>query len=119
MSKTLDVLLVVLMLGAAAWTFGQKYQAEAVEHQISLLDRKIALEKETIQLLDADWSLLNQPNRLEQLAKAFQDTLKLDPTDPEQIVEPNQLPSPPVPVVLPDEHKPHDRFAAVDRSKSR
>ena len=53
-SKTLDVLLVLIMLAGAAWTFGQKYQAEAVEHQIALLDRKIALEKETIQLLDAD-----------------------------------------------------------------
>lgn len=119
MSKTLDVLLVILMLGAAAWTFGQKYQAESVEHQIALLDRKIALEKETIQLLDADWSLLNQPNRLEQLAKSFQDTLKLNPTAPEQIVEPNQLPSPPLPVVPETDQKNRERFAAVDRSKSR
>ncbi len=107
------------MLGAAAWTFGQKYQAESIEQEIAKLDRRIALEKETIQLLDADWSLLNQPNRLESLAQVFAETLKLEPTAPEQIVEPNQLPSPPLPEDPETENKPEGRVAAVERSRAR
>jgi len=97
MLKTLDILLIVLMLGAAAWTFGNKYQAETLEAQVMALDRKIALERETIQLLEADWSLLNQPRRMEELADAFSADLQLQPIAPEQIVAPNELPSPPPP----------------------
>ena len=96
MWKTLDVLLVVAMLGGASWTFAQKYGAEAIELEVMLLDRKIALERETLQLLQADWSLLNQPVRLEKLARAFDADLKLVPVQPQQIVEPNGLPSAPI-----------------------
>ncbi|RIX98803.1 hypothetical protein D3218_16615 [Aureimonas flava] len=97
MLKTLDVLLVAIVLVAATWTFGQKYHAEALEHQVMLLDRKITQEHETMQLLEADWSLLNQPFRLEALARNFDSVLELRPVEPQQIVDPNQLPAVPVP----------------------
>ena len=96
MLKTLDVLLVLAMLAGASWTFAQKYGAEATEHEVAALDRKIALERETIQLLQADWSLLNQPMRIEKLARAFDADLKLVPVQPQQIIEPNGLPSAPI-----------------------
>jgi len=97
MLKTINALLIALMLGAAAWTFGNKYQAETLESQVIALDRRIALERETIQLLEADWSLLNQPRRMEDLADAFAADLQLQPIAPEQIVAPNELPSAPPP----------------------
>ncbi|WP_244491984.1 hypothetical protein [Aureimonas sp. AU12] len=118
-SKTLDVLLVLIMLAGAAWTFGQKYQAEAVETEVTRLDRKIALERETIQLLEADWSLMNQPNRLEELAKVFEGDLRLRPTQPEQIVEPNELPAPPVQIIPEPVAHSSDKFAAVAGAKAR
>ena len=117
--KTFDVLLVVIMLAAAAWTFSQKYQAEAVEHEVMLLDRKIALERETIKLLEADWSLMNQPNRLEELAKAFEGDLRLRPTQPEQIVEPNQLPAPPVQLLPEPSATSPQKFASAAGAKAR
>lgn len=101
MLKTLDVLLVVALLGGASWTFAGKYGAEALEGEVRALDRSIAQERETIQLLQADWSLLNQPMRLEKLARAFESELKLVPVQPQQIVEPNGLPS--APMALPAE----------------
>lgn len=118
-SKTLDVLLVIVMLAAASWTFGQKYQAEAVETEVMLLDRKIALERETIQLLEADWSLMNQPNRLDELAKVFEGDLRLRPTQPEQIVEPNELPAPPVQIIPEPVARSSDTFAAIAGGKAR
>jgi hypothetical protein len=116
MLKTLDVLLIVLMLGAAAWTFGNKYQVETLESQVMALDRKIALERETIQLLEADWSLLNQPRRMEQLAEAFTADLQLVPIAPEQIVRPDELPSAPLP---PEPEKDAKSRTLADASKER
>ncbi len=52
----------------------------------------IKLEKDTIDLLRADWALLTQPNRLEKLIKTYDGELKLAPTDPTQLVQPIELP---------------------------
>ncbi|WP_182087166.1 hypothetical protein [Aureimonas sp. ME7] len=118
MLKTFDVLLVAVVLMAAAWTFGHKYQAEALEHEVMLLDRKIAQERETIQLLEADWSLLNQPFRLEALARNFDAVLQLRPVDPQQIVEPNQLPAVPV-APAPEEAATGPKIASASQGRVR
>jgi hypothetical protein len=99
MLKTLDMVLVALMISAAAWTFKVKYEAEALESAVVAIDRQAQLERETISLLEADWSLLNQPDRLQRLAEAFKADLSLEPLKPEQIVEPDELPIKPVNLV--------------------
>jgi hypothetical protein len=99
MLKTLDMVLIALMISAAAWTFKVKYEAETLEGAVVARDRKAQLERETISLLEADWSLLNQPDRLQRLADAFKDDLALEPLKPEQIVEPDELPIRPVNLV--------------------
>lgn len=99
MLKTIDIILVALMVSAAAWTFKVKYEAEALEAQVVAFDRKAQLERETISLLDADWSLLNQPDRLQRLAEAFKADLALEPLTPQQIIEPNELPVVPIAIV--------------------
>lgn len=102
MLKTIDVVLIAVMISAAAWTFKIKYEAEMLEEQVVAIERKISLERETISLLEADWSLLNQPDRLQRLAEAFKEDLALEPLKPEQIVEPDELPAQPISLV-PDE----------------
>ena len=97
MLKTLNIILVGTVMAAAAYTFGIKHQAELIEQDVRVLDRKIALEHETISLLQADWSLLNQPNRLQRLSELFAGDLALNPLDAEQIVQPDELPAEPVP----------------------
>ncbi|KAA0972577.1 hypothetical protein FPY71_05725 [Aureimonas fodinaquatilis] len=99
MLRPLDIVLVAVMLGAATWTFSIKHEAEAVEEALRDVDRRIGLERDTISLLEADWSLLNQPYRLQRLANAFSSDLSLVPITPEQIVGPEELPSEPVPVM--------------------
>ncbi|GGD92394.1 hypothetical protein GCM10011390_08870 [Aureimonas endophytica] len=96
MLKTIDAILIAAMITGAAWTFKVKYEAEAIEAQVAALDRKAQLERETIALLDADWSLLNQPDRLQRLADAYKSDLGLEPIQPQQIVEAEELPLPPV-----------------------
>ncbi|WP_336740891.1 cell division protein FtsL [Aureimonas altamirensis] len=97
MLKTLDIILVAIMLCAATWTFSVKHEAESIEERLRKVDAEIAMERETISLLEADWSLLNQPYRLQRLADIFADDLNLKTISPTQIVGPEDLPSEPVP----------------------
>ncbi|MEF2552695.1 hypothetical protein VQ042_15195 [Aurantimonas sp. A2-1-M11] len=99
MLKTLDIVLIAVMISAAAWTYKIKHEAETLETAVTKLERRIALERETISLLEADWSLLDQPNRLQRIANAFQDELQLQPMRPDQIVRPDELPRRPVNLV--------------------
>lgn len=99
MVKTLDIVLVAVMISAAAWTFKIKHEAEELESQLARVERDIRAEKETIALLEADWSLLDQPRRLQRLAEAFSDELALSPMRPDQIVTPDQLPARPLDIV--------------------
>lgn len=99
MLKTVDIVLIAVMISAAAWTFKIKYEAEVIEEKVAAVERKTALERETITLLEADWSLLNQPDRLQRLAEAFKGDLGLEPLKPEQIVEPDELPAQPINLV--------------------
>ncbi|MBO0662795.1 hypothetical protein J1C48_09410 [Jiella sp. CQZ9-1] len=83
------------MLGAAAYTYRIKHEAETIEEQVAKVDRKISLEKETISLLQADWTVLDQPARLQRLANIYDAQLQLKPISPEQIVTADELPAPP------------------------
>lgn len=102
MLKTLNVLLVAGMLGAASYTYKIKHEAEELEQQVAKVEHKIALERETISLLDADWTLLNQPSRLQRLAAIYEEELQLKPMRPDQIVAPDELPAEPVVIPIPE-----------------
>ena len=97
MLRTLDILSVAALIGAASWTFTVKHDADLVETEIRKVERKIASEKETIAILSADWTLYNQPARLQALAETYADDLKLTEIRPDQIVAEYQLPAPPKP----------------------
>ena len=95
MIRIVNIVLVVLMLGAATWTYAVKYQTERSVAAIDELERRIALEKDSISLLETDWAYLSQPARLKTLAELYGEELKLRPTEPEQIVHDDELPAPP------------------------
>ena len=48
MLKTLDIVLIAVMISAAAWTYKIKHEAETLETQVAKVERRIALERETI-----------------------------------------------------------------------
>jgi hypothetical protein len=70
-------------------------RAERNVAEINELERRIKLEKESIDLLRADWAYLSQPSRLQTLADQYGEQLQLQRTEPEQIVHPNELPAAP------------------------
>jgi hypothetical protein len=92
MLRTLDILLIVVMTAVAAVTYTIKHRAEEKLSEVHKLEANIQLEKDTIDLLRADWALLTQPARLEKLIGLYQNELQLQPTDSTQIVQSSELP---------------------------
>lgn len=94
----------VVLAGAAATLFEIKHEVQALEEQLLRAERRIRNERETIEVLRAEWSFLNQPARIERLAREH---LGLVPVSPDQIVSVERLPPRPedfdrVPVALGD-----------------
>jgi hypothetical protein len=92
MLKTFDIVLIGVMTAMAAVTYTIKHHAELKLEEVHRLESEIKLEKDTIELLKADWALVVQPNRLERLVNNYNDELKLQPTLSTAIVQPSELP---------------------------
>ncbi len=86
------MLLIVAVLAATAYTFYIKHESEERLAEIRRLEAEIKTHKDTIDLLEADWSLLNQPARVQKLIEAFHEQLQLTTTEAEQIVKHDELP---------------------------
>ena len=92
MIRWIQVVSVVAAAGSAVFVFQVKYRAEAVAEHAAQLQRDLDQEKETQSLLAAEWSLLIQPARVQELVGRHQDVLKLQPLDPKQITRIENLP---------------------------
>ncbi len=99
MIRPSDVFLAGLVIAAAVWTFQVKHQTVKSAGNVRSLQKDIAREKARVDLLEADWAVLTQPSRLQNMAKRFADELPLQPLSVEQIVVPENLP----PIKLPDD----------------
>lgn len=92
MFRTTDIVLIAVMVAAAGFTYTTKHSAEAELSKLRKLEASIRFEEDTIDLLKADWSLMTQPARLQRLAEAYQDELKLFPVEAHQFSDINELP---------------------------
>lgn len=96
MLRTFNLILIAAMLVAATITYSIKYDAEKRLAVISKLKRKIDAERDTITLLRADWSLMTQPGRLQNLVGVYSKELNLQSIDAVQITSVNDVPERPV-----------------------
>ena len=85
-----------LIAGAAGVLFHVSYDVTSLEDDLSALNRDIVREQEAIRVLRAEWSYLNQPERLRNLAEEL---TNLVPISPAQVIEsatvlPMPLPTP-------------------------
>ncbi len=90
-------LLWILIAGAGALALYQiKHEVIAQERELARLNRAIVQEQEAIHVLRAEWSLINQPKRLQALAERH---LDLQPMKPGQFGRVDSVPaqSPQVP----------------------
>ena len=86
----LGTLLWALLVGVSGYVMFQvKYQVVQLEDEFARVNRLIGADREQIRVLDAEWSFLNQPARLAELAKRH---LVLSPVTPAQVSRLDQLP---------------------------
>lgn len=88
MLRAFNAILVVAVLCAAYVLYSLEHSIRGIERQISRSNAAIASEKETIGLLNAEWSSLIRPERLQRLAEQY---LELKRISPEQFVKVNEL----------------------------
>lgn len=83
-------LLLTIAFALAAVLYSTSFKAKELERELASVNGDIAGEYDKIQVLKAEWALLNDPERIERLAKAH---LVLRPADPHQFGDVAALPT--------------------------
>lgn len=112
MLRTLDIVMIGALIATAGYTFKIKHDAEQSVARVEKLETRIRLEKEAIDILKADWSLLTSPDRLARLVERHAGELQIEPLAPAQIGAIADAPEPPP--VLPPIDSEHAAAAAAD-----
>ena len=89
MRRAVGILGTILLLLLSFGLYQGVYRVKAQEKELKELDANIVKEAEAIRVLKAEWSYLNQPERLQSLAQRH---LALAPTAASQIVIMANLP---------------------------
>ena len=92
MIRTTDIALFTLMIAAAAGTYKIKAEANGKQREIVRIEKQIAFEEDTIDLLEADWAMLTQPERLQKLVEKHASELALQPIEARQVVSVQDVP---------------------------
>lgn len=82
MIRAFNIVLVLAVIGLSIGLYDIKYRAEIAETRAERIERDIAHEQESIRVLRAEWSYLNQPERLQELARRY---TALEPLQASQI----------------------------------
>ncbi len=83
-----------LIAAAGGVLFQTSYDVQDLEEKLAGLNRKIVSEQESIQVLKAEWSYLNDPTKLEEMARAH---LALQPVEARQFLALDMVPMRPAP----------------------
>ena len=98
MIRWTDLCLVGFAFAAALLVYDLKYEAEEkAKHKAGLI-QSLEEERATIDLLEAEWSVLNQPARLQTLAEQYGTVLSLEALSIDQVSHVNNVPLRPVDV---------------------
>lgn len=90
--RTFDMILVAIMICAAGVTYKVKYDAQKRIGEVRRIERQIVAEKNTINLLHAEWAMMIEPGRMQILASRYQGQLGLQVTEARQIVQLQDVP---------------------------
>ncbi len=90
MSGRLTTFWLVLAITAVAGLYALKLEVQALEGELRALNTRIIAGQDAIRVLRAEWSYLNRPARLQQLAEAY---LDLQPLSTGQIIKVAQVPT--------------------------
>lgn len=68
MHRLFNALLVMIVLGSGFVLYSLEHRTRSIERDIARTKARIADEREQIKLLEAEWSSLTRPSRIQQLA---------------------------------------------------
>ncbi len=89
MTRAMTFIGLFLTIVIGAGTYWVSHEVESLEKQYAAIQSDILNEQESIHVLEAEWSYLNSPQRVEALAKNY---LKLDQIAPLQMASIDDLP---------------------------
>lgn len=92
MIRVVHLLAVAIVIFASFALYRVKYEAGEQARELARLNAEIAQEKDAMAVLKAEWSHLNRPARLQELADKY---LELAPTGVQHIVTMQDLPDRP------------------------
>ncbi len=110
--RSVDILMVALLIATVVWTFKVKHDSQEALDRVAILEKQIEAEKNRVDLLKSDWSLLTSPKRLEKLVEHYGGQLQLKPIEPAQLADDNSLPGLKRPDELVDENP--EGYAGID-----
>lgn len=99
MMRILNIVLIAVLVAAAAHVYKIKFEATREAERLAKLRTEIRREQDAIASLRAEWSKLETPARIQELANRH---LALRPIDPRQFDTLRQLPERPAGIVPPD-----------------
>jgi hypothetical protein len=101
--RILNFIVIGLLILAAAYVYRIKFDSTVQAERLAKIRGEVRRERDTIAALHAQWGELENPARIEALAKRF---LPLKPIAPVQLDQLNQLPERPPQFVRPDSPDP-------------
>ena len=105
MKRTIAAICVVAAGSAALGLFHIADRVQRLERELARERQAIAETRESIQVLNAEWSYLNRPARIAELAERY---LGFGPLDADQFVGLSQIPMRAEPDGTPEPHDPDD-----------
>ena len=96
MKPMVPVFFVTMVLGLAVWAYQQNYATQDELRRIDSLNQQIAVKRERLAVLRAEWAYLNRPDRLRDLAEMNFDRLRLLPLSQTSFGTVRSLPYPEV-----------------------
>ena len=103
MMRLLNICVIAALVAAAAYVYKIKFESTREVQRVARLRSEIRKENDTIATLRAEWSKLDYPARLQQLARRH---LDLKPIDPKQFDRLDRLPERPPDLVPLDSSDP-------------
>jgi cell division protein FtsL len=76
MPRSTSIFFLLTLLGGFI-LFKVKYEVVEIEQKLAQTEQQIACEKATIHILKAEWSHLNEPQRLQKLAEKYLDIVPM------------------------------------------
>lgn len=110
MSRLINVVLLGIMIVAAVLVYDMKHRVETASVDVAKREHDVEREREAIALLKAEWSLLTQPTRLQELIGRYDMYFELLDVGADQIATVSDIPMRPI-ELRPNRNAPIGGFA--------